>query len=209
MKNLFTKTMCLLSLVSYEISAQEQQQQTDYVIDVKGKPTEKYGNTLNLGAGIGYYGNVGFFTPGVMLNYEIDIFKNFTLAPFIGASTFQDSYFWGNPNKPNYDPSYRYYSYRETIIPVGVKGTYYFDQLLHVNPKWDLYVATSIGYAFRTVTWENGYNGDVRAYRDVNSLYVAMHIGGEYHLNQRVGLFLDLSTGISTFGLALHFNKIN
>jgi len=207
MKNLFTKTICLLSLVTYEVSAQEQQPQTDYVIDVKGKPTEKYGNTLNLGAGVGYYSNVGFFTPGVMLNYEFDLFKNFTLAPFIGASTFSDQYYWGNPNKPNYDPSYHYYNYRETIIPVGLKGTYYFDQLLHVNPNWDLYLAASAGYPFRTVTWENGYNGDVMAYRDVNSLYVALHIGGEYHLNQRVGLFLDLSTGISTFGLALHFNK--
>jgi hypothetical protein len=158
MKNSLIKTMCLLSLVSYEATAQEPQQQTDYVIDVKGKPTEKYGNTLNLGVGAGYYGNVGFFTPGVMLNYEIDVFKNFTLAPFIGASTFQDSYFWGNPNKPNYDPSYHYYNYRETIIPVGVKGTYYFDQLLHVNPKWDLYVATSVGYAFRTVTNNKQYD---------------------------------------------------
>jgi len=206
MKNLFLKTICLLSLVSYEISAQEQQQ-PDYVIDVKGKPAERYGNTLNLGAGISYYGYVGFFAPGATINYEFDIFKNFTLAPFIGASTFQDSYFWGNPGKPNYDPSYHYYNYRETIIPVGVKGTYYFDQLLHVNPKWDLYVATSVGYSFRTVTWENGYNGNVGAYQTASPLYVAMHIGGEYHLNQKAGLFLDLSTGISTFGLALHFNK--
>jgi hypothetical protein len=204
MKKIFIKAMCLISLISYEVSAQDQ---PDYVIDVKGKPAEKYGNTLNLGAGMGYYGSIGLITPAVTLNYEFDIFKNFTLAPFIGASTFQDNYYWGNPNKPNYDPSYHYYSYRETIIPVGVKATYYFDQWLHVNPKWDLYVGTSIGFAFRTVTWENGYNGSAGAYQNVNPLFVAMHIGGEYHLNQKAGLFLDLSTGISTFGLALHFNK--
>jgi len=207
MKNLFIKVVCLLSLISYNVSAQEQKQQTDYVIDVKGNPTEKYGNALNIGAGIGYYGNVGYFAPGVMVNYEIDVFKNFTLAPFIGVSTFQDQYFWGNPNKPYYDPSYHYYNYRETIIPVGVKGTYYFDQLLHINPKWDLYLAASVGFAFRTVTWENGYYGDTRAYRDVNYLYLALHVGGEYHINQKVGLFLDLSSSVSTFGLALHFNK--
>ena len=206
MKNLFISSICLLSFVSYEVLAQEQQPPT-YVIDVKGKPTEKYGNTLNLGAGIAYYGNVGVFTPGVMLNYEFDIFKNFTLAPFIGAYTFQNQSYWGNPSLPNTDPSYRYYNYRETIIPVGVKGSYYFDQLLHANSKWDFYVATSVGFAFKTVVWENGYNGNVKAYQSVNPLYVAMHIGAEYHLNQKTGLFLDLSTGISTFGLAFHFNK--
>ena len=148
---------------------------------------------------------MGVLTPAVLVNYEFDIFKNFTLAPFIGISTFQDQYYWGNPNVP--DPSYRYYNYRETVIPVGAKGTYYFDQLLHVNPRWDLYLATSVGFAFRTVAWESGYYGDRGAYQSVNPLFIAMHIGGEYHLTQKTGLFLDLSTGISTFGLALHFNK--
>jgi hypothetical protein len=206
MKNLFLKTVCLVSLISFEIYAQEQQQ-PNYVIDIKGKPTEKYGNTLNLGGGIGYYANVGFLTPAVLLNYEVDIFKNFTLAPFVGASTFQNSYYWGNPAKPYYDASYHYYNYRETIIPVGAKGTYYFDQWLRLNPKWDLYVATSVGVAFKTVVWDNGYYGDKGAYQNINPLYIAMHVGGEYHLNKTAGLFLDLSTGISTFGLALHFNK--
>ena len=196
MKNLFIKTICLLSLIGYEVSAQSSDNTS----------TQKFGNTLNIGVGNGYYG-FGFFNPGVMLNYEFDVAKNFTLAPFIGYSTFQDQYYWGNPNKPNYDPSYHYYNYRETIVPVGAKATYYFDQLLNINPKWDLYLGASVGYAFRSVTWDNGYYGDTRAYRDVNSLYLALHIGAEYHINQKAGLFLDLSSGISTFGLAIHFNK--
>ncbi|HXD94669.1 MAG TPA: hypothetical protein VNX01_15795 [Bacteroidia bacterium] len=204
MKKIFATAACLLSLMSYKTWAQDQT--PNYVIEEKVKPgVEKYGNTLNLGAGIGYYGNIGILTPAVMLNYEFDIFRDFTLAPFVGASTFQESYYWGNPNLPNSDPSYRYYNYRETVIPVGIKGTYYFDEWLHVNPKWDLYLATSIGFAFKTVVWENGYNGNTGAYQAVNPLYVAMHIGGEYHLSRKAGLFLDLSTGISTFGLAIHF----
>lgn len=205
MKNLFIKTVCLLSLIGFEMKAQDEA--TGYLIDIKGKPTERYGNTINLGAGIGYYGDVNVLTPAAMLNYEIDIFKNFTLAPFVGVATFQESYFWGNPAKPNYDPSYHYYNYRETVIPVGAKGTYYFDQWLRLNPKWDLYVATSVGFAFRNVVWDNGYYGDKGAYQSVNPLYIAMHIGGEYHMSKRTGLFLDLSTGISTFGLAFHLTK--
>lgn len=204
MKKILITTVCLLSLISNKTIAQDQT--PTYVIEERVKPgVEKYGNTLNLGAGFGYYGTVGVITPAVTVNYEFDIFRDFTLAPFISASTFQDSYFWGDPNRPNSDPSYHYYNYRETVIPVGIKGTYYFDEWLHVNPKWDIYLATSVGFAFKTVTWDNGYNGNLNAYQSVNPLYVSMHIGAEYHLSRKAGLFLDLSTGISTFGVAIHF----
>ena len=180
-------------LISNSISAQE-------------KPVaEKYGNTLNLGIGLGYYGYVGYSTPAICANYEFDICRNFTLAPFISAYTFQNQYYWGNPGKPNWDQSYHNYYYREIVIPVGVKGSYYFDQLLHANPKWDFYAAASLGFAFRTVTWENGYYGDRSVYQSSSPLYLALHIGTEYHLTSKAGLFLDLSTDMSTFGLAVHF----
>src|SRR4051812_15675300 len=87
---------------------------------------EKYGRTLNLGIGIGgysgYYGYTGRSLPVFSINYEFDVAKNFTLAPFVSFYTFSNSYYWGNKNNP-----YRYYTYRETVVPIGVKGTYYFD----------------------------------------------------------------------------------
>ncbi len=167
--------------------------------------SEKYGNTLNIGAGIGYYGYIGHSIPVLMINYEFDVAKNFTLAPFLGVYSYQNYYYWGNPNRPNIDPSYRLYSYRETVIPVGVKGTYYFDQLFNANPKWDFYAAGSIGFLFRSVVWDANYYGDQHAYQNTSSLYLTIHVGTEYHLSQKAGLFLDLSTGVSTFGLAVHF----
>lgn len=168
---------------------------------------EKFGKTLNLGAGVGYYGNVGHTLPVGMINYEFDIAKNFTLAPFIGIYSYRDYYYWGNPNKPNWDESYRQYSYRAIAVPVGVKGTYYFDQLFHANSKWDFYAAGSAGFVFRTVVWDNAYYGDKHVYQNASPLYLVAHIGAEYHINQKAGLFLDLSTGVSTFGLAIHFAK--
>lgn len=167
--------------------------------------SEKFGNTLNLGAGIGYYGHVGHSLPVGTINIEFDVFRNFTLAPFAGIYTYQNYYYWGNPDKPGWDPSYRHYSYREVVVPVGLKGTYYFDQLFHAGTKWDFYSAGSLGFAFRSVVWENDYYGDKRVYRNASPLYLDAHIGAEYHLNQKAGLFLDLSTGVSTFGLAVHF----
>lgn len=193
MKKIIILSTAFLTLVISSLNAQD-------------KPAaEKYGKTLNLGAGIGYYGYLGHSLPVGMVNFEFDVARNFTLAPFLGLYTYQDHYYWGNPNKPNYDESYRLYSYRATAIPMGAKGTYYFDQLFRANPKWDFYAAGSVGFVFRTVTWENGYYGDKHVYQSASPLYLDAHVGAEYHMNDKAGLFLDLSTGVSTFGLAIHF----
>jgi hypothetical protein len=157
---------------------------------------EKYGKTLNAGVGIGYFGSGTF--PALNLNYEFDVFKNFTLAPFV---TFQSrrTYYYG------YDDRFgsRNYYYRETIIPLGLKGTYYFDELFDAGDKWDFYAAASLGFAIRTVKWDDGIDGS-HYVSNPSPLYGNLHIGSELHLNQKVGLYLDLSTGISTFGLAIH-----
>ena len=48
---------------------------------------EKHGSTLNLGVGIGgnygYYKLAGKSFPVLHLDYEFDVAKNFTLAPFV------------------------------------------------------------------------------------------------------------------------------
>jgi len=146
---------------------------------------------LNLGLGIGgYYGYYGYYNnslPVFHINYEFDVAKSFTLAPFLSFSTYRDD---------------RYY-YNQTIIPIGVKGTYYFDDLLNANSDWDFYLAGSLGFAIVKSTWDNGYYRDSN-YHTVNPLFLDLHIGTEYHLNNRLGLFLDLSTGVSTVGLAIH-----
>lgn len=155
----------------------------------KAHSYEKYGNTLNLGVGIGgyygYYHYVGHSLPVFSINYEFDAARNFTLAPF---ATF---YTYRNDTR----------HYQESIIPVGVKGTLYLDKLLHASPDWDFYLAGSLGYAIARTTWDDGYSG-VTYYQDVSPLFLDLHFGTEYHLSDHVGLFLDLSTGVSTLGMA-------
>jgi hypothetical protein len=162
-----------------------------------------YGNTLNLGVGVGgyagYYGYIGRSLPVFNINYEFDVAKNFTLAPFISFYSYNRTRYWGdNDNK------YRYYNYKQTVIPIGLKGTYYFDDLLRAGSKWDFYLAGSIGYTIVRSTWDDGYYGDKNYYRTPNAIYLDLHIGTEYHINNKIGLFLDLSTGVSTFGIAIH-----
>jgi hypothetical protein len=155
---------------------------------------ETYGRTLNLGLGVGgysgYYGYAGRSLPVFHINYEIDVVRNFTLAPFASLYTFSDSH--------------DSYTYHETVIPIGVKGTYYFDELLEANGKWDFYLAGSLGFAIVNSRWEAGYNGDRNHFHGGSALFLDVHIGSEYHFNNRVGAFLDLSTGVSTIGLAFH-----
>ncbi len=165
----------------------------------KNESSESYGNTLNLGLGIGYYGYIGHTLPVVSLNYEFDVARNFTLAPFITVFSYRNYYYWGSPNHP-----YKDYSYRHTVIPVGVKGTYYFDQLLQAGSRWDFYLAASLGFTIRKTVWEDGYHGDAHAHHSTSGLYLDGHIGTEFHINDNIGLYLDLSSGISTVGLAFH-----
>lgn len=186
MKRSIIVSLFLLLTSSYTTLAQED--------------AEQYGKTVNLGVGIGYYGYVGRPVPVVSVNYEIDVVRNFTLAPFIGFYTYNNNYYWGD-----YYLIGRNYSYRETVVPLGVKGTYYFDELFRAGTKWDFYASADLGFAFRRVAWESGYTGNRTLDRRASALYVDIHIGSEYHMNERLGLYLDLSTGVSTIGVAFHF----
>jgi len=189
MKTLILHTLIIIAIIGNKISAQQ----------VVIPTSEKYGNTLNVGIGLGYYGYVGRTFPVVHLNYELDVAKRFTLAPFLTYYSYQNNYYWGNNKYP-----YKNYYYQQTAMLVGVKGTYYFDDLLKANSKWDFYLAASVGFAFRKTTWDNDYYGDRYIQKGSSGLYLDGHIGTEYHLNKTIGLTLDLSTGISTFGLAIH-----
>ncbi|OIP01625.1 MAG: hypothetical protein AUJ98_03800 [Bacteroidetes bacterium CG2_30_33_31] len=157
----------------------------------QAKSSEDHGSSLNLGLGIGgyygYYHYVNQTLPVFNINYELGVTSNFTLAPFVTFYSYRN----------DHD------HYRETIMPLGVKGSVYLDQLLGLNSHWDIYVAGSLGFAVVKSTWDVGYSGNTY-YQNVSPLFLDFHIGTEYHLNNRVGLFVDFSTGVSTVGLAIH-----
>lgn len=165
-------------------------------LSLRGFSQEKYGHTLNMGLGVGYYGYVGHPVPVFNLNYEFDVVKNLTLAPFISFYTYSNNYYYGKNGQ-------YYYNY-QTVIPVGIKSAYYFDDLLNASDKWDFYAGTSLGFVIAASHWDASYPGDRNAYDGPGTLFIAAHIGAEYHFTPRIGGFLDLSTGVSTIGLAIH-----
>jgi hypothetical protein len=159
---------------------------------------ERYGNTLNLGVGVGgyygYYRYIGNSLPIFNINYEFDVSRDFTLAPFANIHSYSRYRNWEDKK----------YNYRETGFSVGVKATYYFDALVNARPKWDFYVAGSVGFVAIISRWDAGYDGDKDYYRNQRPLFLDFHLGTEYHVNNRLGLFFELSTGVSTLGIAIH-----
>lgn len=177
------KIAIILSLVLLTLGTSLSAQRNSY-------NNNEYGHTLNLGLGIGgysgYYGYIGHTLPVFNINYEFGVGRNFTLAPFLTL------YSYSEPN------------YSELVTPIGVKGTLYLDQLLHAGPSWDFYVAGSLGISLVTTSWDVNYPGDRSYYREVSPLYLDLHLGTEYHISRNIGIFLDLSTGVSTVGIAIH-----
>ena len=186
MKTIKLTLLLFLIIVGTNLSAQQT------------RNSEHYGKTLNLGIGIGgyagYYGYVDHSLPVFHLDYEFEVANSFTLAPFISFYSYKNRHNWDN----------NYYYYHQTVIPIGIKGTYYFDRIFEANSDWDFYLAGSLGFAVVNSSWDDGYNGDRDYYNSPSPLFLDLHVGTEYHFNNKVGMFLDLSTGVSTIGLAIH-----
>ncbi|MGD0711741.1 MAG: hypothetical protein ABR968_11265, partial [Bacteroidales bacterium] len=114
-----------------------------------------------------------------------------------------NNYYWGIECIQSIIP-YKYYYYHETVIPAGLKGKFYFNRLLNTGSKWDLYIAGSVGIAMVNATWESDYQGERNHFHTNDPLFLDAHIGTEYHLDTKLGIFLDISDGVSTIGLSFH-----
>jgi len=88
MKKTIIIALFFVSVLSFNIYAQETTTTvTTTTTTTPNYSSEKFGHTLNIGLGIGgyagYYGYVGQSIPVLHLDYEFDVLRNFTLAPFI------------------------------------------------------------------------------------------------------------------------------
>ena len=204
LKQLYNKQQLLLKgmaialsvIVAQPIASNAQDNNNNNKVVRIKNTTESYGHTLNIGLGAAYFGYVGYTVPFLSLNYEINVARDFTLAPSLGFASYRsyNNYFYAGS---------RYY-YHETVMPIGVKGTYYFDRILNAGPNWDFYLAATLGFNIHRVVWDDAYRGDRAIMGERSPLYLDAHIGTEYHVSRGCGIFLDVSTGVSTIGLAVH-----
>lgn len=194
MKTLIIISIFFLSFIQIDVNAQE--------VTTSGK----FGQTLNVGVGVGgysgYYSYVGHAMPVYHMDYEYTVAKNFTLAPFANLYTYTNGYY--RFASCNHDIPQQYFTYHETVLPVGAKGTFYFDKLLRAGSRWDFYAAASVGLAIIHSKWSTGYDGDMGYFHSTNPLFLDAHIGTEYHMSKTLGITLDISSGVATIGLAIH-----
>jgi hypothetical protein len=98
--------------------------------------------------------NIGF----IGVNYEIPVAKDITVAPAAGVD-------W------NFNH-----------LQIGVKGNYYFDNLLELTEPWDVYAGLNAGYG---IGLDN--NGSDFAF--------GMQIGGRWFWNDKWGVYLEAAFG--------------
>ncbi len=95
----------------------------------------------------------------VGISYEIPVATDITIAPFAGS---------------NLDLSY---------LTLGVKGNYYFDNLVGLSDPWDFYGGANLGYAL-------GISND----KD-NDIALGLQVGGRWFWNEKWGIYLEFGGG--------------
>lgn len=135
---------------------------------------ELHGSALNLGVGIGARQAAVYH-----INFEFDVVPSVTIAP-----------------------SASFYGYTK-FVPIGLKASYYFDQVLNLLPEWDLYVAGTAAMGIVSDDWNNQTYRDMYRFRGANNLFFDVHIGTEYQVTPRAGMFIDLASNAATIGIVL------
>lgn len=94
----------------------------------------------------------------VGVSYDIPVATDISVAPFAGTNM-------------NFD-----------YLKFGVKGDYYFDNILDILPAFDFYAGLNAGYALGLDN--NGSDFDMGA-----------QVGGRWFWNDKFGLYLELGGG--------------
>ncbi len=93
-------------------------------------------------------------------SYDIPVAKDVSIAPFAGTNL-------------NFD-----------WLTIGVKGDYYFDNLIGLYEPWDFYAGANAGYGL----WI-GYGNDS------NNFDLGLQVGGRWFWNEKWGLYLEFGGG--------------
>ena len=93
------------------------------------------------------------------VSYEIPVATDISIAPFAGS---------------NLNLSY---------LTLGVKGNYYFDNLMELPEAWDVYGGANLGYALGISDGKD------------NDLALGLQVGGRWFWNEKWGLYLEFGGG--------------
>lgn len=136
-------------------------------------------NLLNIGVGIGspFFGSG--YTSSLPVNPTISYERGVTDAISVGG---QLSY-----ASSKYESGISNYSFKESAIYIGARGSYHFNELLDLNPKFDLYGGASLGYVTVSISDNQGsFDGTASGFG------FGLFAGGKYYLKPSTALYAEL-----------------
>lgn len=154
---------------------------TNRVLKTTAKAYSKGDNLLNIGVGIGspFFGSG--YSSSLPVNPGISYEKGITNEISIGGQAAYAS------SKYNVDLPGANYSFKENAFYIGARGSYHFNELLELDPEFDVYGGASLGYVVASVSDNQGFNGTTGS-----GIGFGLFAGGKYYFSNNTGLFAEL-----------------
>jgi hypothetical protein len=143
---------------------------------------------LNVGIGIGspFFGSG--YSSSLPVNPSISFEKGITDKISVGGQVAYAS------SKYDVDLPGTNYSFKQNAFYIGARGSYHLNELLELDPKFDVYGGASLGYVIVSVSNNQGFNGTTGS-----GIGFGLFAGGKYNLSNTTGLFAEL--GYQSLGL--------
>lgn len=138
-------------------------------------------NLLNVGVGIGspFFGSG--YSSSLPVNPSVSYEKGITDAISVGGQLSYAS----SKYKVNYPGSN--YTFKENAFYIGARGSYHFNELLQLDPKFDVYGGASLGYVITSVSDNQGFSSSTGS-----GIGFGVFAGGKYYFSSKTGLFAEL-----------------
>ncbi len=151
-------------------------------------------NLLNVGIGIGspFFGSG--YSSSLPVNPSISFEKGITEEISVGGQVAYAS------SKYNVDLPGANYSFKQNATYIGARGSYHLNEVLKLDPKFDVYGGASLGYVIASVSNNQGFNGTTGS-----GLGFGLFAGGKYYFASKTSLFAELgyqSLAVVNVGIA-------
>lgn len=168
-----------------------------FALAVKGQSKSSFNkgdNLFNIGVGIGspFFGSG--YSSSLPVNPSVSYERGVSDAISVGG---QVSY-----ASSKYDGGYNY-TFKESAIYIGARGSYHFNQLLNINPKFDLYGGASLGYVTVSIS-----DNQSTITGTASGFGFGLYAGGKYYLGSGTAIYSELgyqSLSFLNIGVAFKF----
>ncbi|MBO9675892.1 MAG: outer membrane beta-barrel protein [Sphingobacteriaceae bacterium] len=164
------------------------------IVNAQSKSSFSKGDNLfNIGVGIGspFFGSG--YSSSLPVNPSISYERGVTDAISVGGQVSYASSKYDGYN----------YTFKESAVYIGARGSYHFNELLNINPKFDLYGGASLGYVTVSISDnQNNISGTA------SGLGFGLYAGGKYYIGSSTAIYSELgyqSLSLLNIGVAFKF----